>query len=265
MKRWEVAQESEKAYWEESFKDEPAFREMCLKFYPVYKDFLNKNNINTSEMNVIDIGSGAYGICSVINGRYKAILDPLMNYFETKVPLEFYNERNIHTINGVGEHLPFPNESYDLICCINTLDHAIEPEKIIQEANRCLKNGGYLLLSANHYDYPIVFYREILETLGMGDLCHPNTYHLDDIQEMLENHRFKIINYKIGDVKESKQKIEEVGGQTKVSFKERIIRAAKSKGWWYVFKQMLVTPGHLIVNKLFTTYPDSIFLCRKIK
>ena len=263
MKRWQKAQNSERAFWESSFKDEEAFRKMCLGFYPIYKEFLDKNEIDTTDKIILDCGSGSYGFVSVIDGKSKYALDPLMDYFKTKVPQDFYKEKNIIPIQGTGEDLSFEKDFFDLICCINTLDHADNPGMVMQEANRCLKTGGYLLLSCNHYARPIVMYRRFLELIGAGDLCHPNTYHLDDIKRLIYLNGFKIIDQKIGDTKEMSQKIAEAGGQTNVTVKERATRAIKSKGWWHIFKQMLAAPLHFIFNKLFKTYPDSIFLCQE--
>ena len=263
-KRWLTAQQSEKNFWEESFADEPAFRKMCLSFYPLYNNILERNNIDTNDMNVLDIGSGPYGFVSVIDAKRKVAIDPLMNYFVTKVPEEFYLKNNLNLVDGVGENLDImPSKSFDLVCCLNTLDHAEDPRKVMSEANRVLKSDGYLLLSVNHYAWPIALYRWLLEMYGLGDRNHPNTYHLNDITNLIYKYNFKVIDQKLGEVNESKKIISEVGGTTAISFKERMHRALKTKGLWYVIKQAIVTPGHLILNKLFTTYPDSIFLCKK--
>lgn len=264
MNRWEEAQFSEKAYWEGSFsKSEEEFQKMCLNFYPVYKEILNKNNIVTTDKVILDCGGGAYGFVAVIDGKKKYLLDPLMNYFATKVPDNFYTDRNITPLAGIGEELPFVESFFDLVCCINTLDHAKEPKKIISEANRCLKKEGYLLLSFNHYAWPIVIYRNLLEKLKAGDNCHPYTYHINMVNDMLAENGFKIIDQKIGDTKEMIKMVKEAGGQTKVSLIQRFKRALKLMGTWHVFKQSLAYPGHFVFNKLFKSYPDTIFLCVK--
>jgi SAM-dependent methyltransferase len=264
-KRWQRAQESERAYWEESFRDEPAFRRMCLSFYPVYKEILGRNNIDTSDMKVLDVGSGPYGLVSVIAGARKYALDPLMEYFQKKVPAGFYEENNIIPVTGVGENLKLKDKCMDLVCCINTLDHADCHLCIMEQANRVLKEGGYLLLSVNHYDWPIVLLRRFLETIGFGDTCHPKTFHLSDIAKLMRRYNFRIIDQKIGSVGESQARIAEAGGQIEISLKERLSRAVKRRGLWYAFKQALAAPLHAVFNRLFTTFPDSIFLCQKTK
>ena len=80
---------------------------------------------------------------------------------------------------------------------------------------------------------------------------------------MLQAYNFKVIDKKIITLKEMSQKVEEAGGDIKVSLKQRLSRAFKFRGGWHVFKQALAYPGHLILNKIFKTYPDTIMLCQK--
>lgn len=47
---------------------------------------------------------------------------------------------------ATGEALPFKKECFDLILVINVLHHIKDPSATLSEANRCLKQGGYLLL-----------------------------------------------------------------------------------------------------------------------
>jgi SAM-dependent methyltransferase len=55
-------------------------------------------------------------------------------------PLEYRHNISI----SVGEHLPFRDESFDVIYSTNVLEHVLEPEIVLQEALRVLKPGGYL-------------------------------------------------------------------------------------------------------------------------
>jgi len=189
-----------------------------------------------------------------------------MDYFLTKVPDGFYETKNIGAIKGAGELLPFDDDYFDLVCCINTLDHADCPDCLVEEVNRCLKDSRYFLLSLNHYSWPIVSYKNFLETIGFGDKCHPHTYHISMVNRLLAENGFKIIDFQERNTTEILEKIHAAGGDifiSNTSVGERISRAAKLNGWWHVIKQMIATPGLWILKKLFKSYPDSIILCRK--
>lgn len=55
-------------------------------------------------------------------------------------------------INGVGEDLPFENNTFDFITSYQTLEHVQNVEKCLYEMLRVLKPGGQLWLQAPDYD-----------------------------------------------------------------------------------------------------------------
>jgi len=50
-------------------------------------------------------------------------------------------------IQGVGEYLPFKDESFDSVIITATLDHVNSPSKVFNESHRVLKGKGQMLLS----------------------------------------------------------------------------------------------------------------------
>lgn len=55
-------------------------------------------------------------------------------------------------IKGIGENLPFEDESFDYIITYQTLEHVQNVEKCIDEMLRVLKGGGKLKIHAPDYD-----------------------------------------------------------------------------------------------------------------
>ena len=53
---------------------------------------------------------------------------------------------------GYAENLPFENESFDLITCVQVLEHVKDWRKSLDEMLRCLKKGGSIFLKAPDYD-----------------------------------------------------------------------------------------------------------------
>jgi ubiquinone/menaquinone biosynthesis C-methylase UbiE len=45
-----------------------------------------------------------------------------------------------------GNHLPFPDKSFDLVLCNSVLHHLAEPEKLLSEMARLVSRGGAILL-----------------------------------------------------------------------------------------------------------------------
>lgn len=52
---------------------------------------------------------------------------------------------------GVGEHLPFNDESFDIISTYQTLEHVQSHKKCFSEFKRVLKSGGYLFIQCPNY------------------------------------------------------------------------------------------------------------------
>jgi len=54
-------------------------------------------------------------------------------------------------INSVGESLPFPDESFDIVYSANVLEHTADPERVLAESFRVLRHGGLLHMEIPNY------------------------------------------------------------------------------------------------------------------
>ena len=52
---------------------------------------------------------------------------------------------DINYIKAAGENLPFDDNSFDLVCCCDVLEHVEDVAKVISEINRVLKPGGLFI------------------------------------------------------------------------------------------------------------------------
>ncbi|MBU3957022.1 class I SAM-dependent methyltransferase [Patescibacteria group bacterium] len=53
---------------------------------------------------------------------------------------------NFHFQVASAEKLPFPEKSFDLITCLEVLEHVGDPKKVLAEIKRCLKDDGLLTI-----------------------------------------------------------------------------------------------------------------------
>src|SRR5690606_11337533 len=49
-------------------------------------------------------------------------------------------------VEGSGESLPYADARFDSVVIASALDHVIDPERVLQEASRCWRPGGRLLM-----------------------------------------------------------------------------------------------------------------------
>ena len=57
-----------------------------------------------------------------------------------------------------GKHIPFPDESFDSLFCSEVFEHVFNIDEVLQEVNRVLKNGAYVLITVpfcwNEHEIP---------------------------------------------------------------------------------------------------------------
>jgi len=76
------------------------------------------------------------------------------SYEISKHLIENNNLDPLRIINGVGEAIPFPDNSFDIVYSANVLEHTSKPELVIREAFRVLKNQGVMqFVYPNYHSY----------------------------------------------------------------------------------------------------------------
>ena len=127
-------------------------RRLYADFHDNWDDELFRGAILDSaqpEWKVLDLGAGA-GIVSQMNirGRVRTVcgLDP--------DPRVLTNHALDEGRIGIGEHIPFEDESFDLVFSDNVLEHLSTPIDVFREIWRTLKPGGvFLFKTPNRLHY----------------------------------------------------------------------------------------------------------------
>jgi SAM-dependent methyltransferase len=90
---------------------------------------------------VLDVGSGAQ--------PYRPLLSPGAHYIgiDTVLARSDFGYEVPDTVYFEGETWPIESGSVDLVLCTETLEHVLDPSRLLDEAHRCLRRGGRLLLT----------------------------------------------------------------------------------------------------------------------
>jgi SAM-dependent methyltransferase len=82
--------------------------------------------------------------------RFAAGLDPdIPSLSEHRAP-------GMPVLRGVGEHLPFTDDSFDVVVSVWVLEHVKEPLKMLREVARVLRPGGHFVFLTPNVRNPLV-------------------------------------------------------------------------------------------------------------
>ena len=65
--------------------------------------------------------------------------------------------------------IPYPDNSFDVVTCVVSIDYLVEPIKVLKEVNRVLRKGGKVMISQSNRCFPT---KAIAMWLQMNDRQH---------------------------------------------------------------------------------------------
>ena len=129
--------------------------------------------INYGE-SVLDAGGGG--------GHYRSLFTKA-TYIVIDMGLEQPDTAGLDIIGDICL-LPFRTASFDHVMCVEVLEHVWDSDKLLQELNRVVKDGGNLLLTVplclGEHMQPYDFYR--YTRFGLSKLLHANGFEVLSIQ-----------------------------------------------------------------------------------
>ncbi|WP_321476632.1 bifunctional 2-polyprenyl-6-hydroxyphenol methylase/3-demethylubiquinol 3-O-methyltransferase UbiG [uncultured Paludibaculum sp.] len=93
---------------------------------------------------VLDVGCGGGFLAEAFaeDGYDVTGVDPSANSIVAARAHATVSQLAIDYRVGRGECLPFPDSSFDIVCCCDVLEHVDEPSQVVREISRTLKAGG---------------------------------------------------------------------------------------------------------------------------
>lgn len=146
---------------------------------------------NKQYQSLLDIGCGTGYLIDLLHMQKNALycgldLSPeMLKMAKKKLP------ESVFLTEGSSDSLPYEDNSFDIVTCIQSFHHYPNPEKAMAEAYRVLKNGGLYILSDTGYGgIPKWLYNQfILKAVNTGDYA---VYSMKDIENLMIKSGFNI-------------------------------------------------------------------------
>jgi len=110
--------------------------------YDLYRPLLlKKNRIVVLDRGIVHRKKDVvYSIPLEILSRFVGLFPPLLSRISSVLPLA-------KTIFSDCHQIPEPDERYDIVFLLNVLEHVTNPARVLTEAVRVLKKGGFAFVS----------------------------------------------------------------------------------------------------------------------
>lgn len=101
-----------------------------------------EKHFSPSNVSLCDIGCGGGFLTNFLSDHLESVVGIDQSDSSLKIAKENSRSANVEYIKADAYKLPFADESFDVVCAMDFLEHVEDPQKVIQEASRILRPGG---------------------------------------------------------------------------------------------------------------------------
>ena len=105
------------------------------------------NHVDWAGKDVLDLGCAGGFMAEAIDARGAHLtgIDPAAEAIAAARRHANETGRDIRYDVGVGEELPYPDQSFDIVVSVDVLEHVSDLEQVVGEVRRVLRPGGWFL------------------------------------------------------------------------------------------------------------------------
>jgi SAM-dependent methyltransferase len=189
--KWRLAQKLEIRWWKKYLtgKDKVSYYQWKRNYW---RSMLGELSLLLPELKnfcIADVGCGPAGIFTILEENQVDAIDPLLDSYKDKI--EIFSPEDFSWTRFVNQGLENwnPDKKYDVIFCLNAINHVEDIYIAYRNLYAALKPGGVLVISTDAHRWNILKW---IFNLLPGDMLHPQQFNLDDYRLMLNRVHFTI-------------------------------------------------------------------------
>lgn len=149
--------------------------------------------------NVLDIGCGAGFLTNFLAQKGHLVTGIDLSETSLKVASLHDKTNSVEYIRANAYHLPFEKTKFDVVCATDVLEHLEYPERLIQEASRVLRPGGYFFFHT--FNRSLISYLVVIKGVDWFVRNTPKDMHVyslfikpKELKKMCSSNGFNIEN-----------------------------------------------------------------------
>lgn len=188
--KWKVAQQLEIKWWKRYLKHKNVDEYLSWK-KKYWIDFLQQipDLPKLQQLQILDAGCGPAGIFMVLDKNQVDAVDPLINQYQSLPHFDVSNYTHTQFITKSIEEIDVI-EKYDVIFCLNAINHVADIQLAYHKLTNALKKGGRMYVSVDAHRFAIL--KKIFQILP-GDALHPHQYDLQEYETFLKTEQLEVL------------------------------------------------------------------------
>jgi ubiquinone/menaquinone biosynthesis C-methylase UbiE len=169
---------------------------------PAIRKTIHRYFLNVQGMKILEVGPGTGRDSAELakQGADVYVLDFSAESLKTieNLRIREHLEENLHCIRGDAFHSPFPDNTFDLIFHQGLAEHFVNPNPLIEENFRIIKEGGYILCDVPQTFHIYTVIKHILIAMGKWFAGWETQFSIRDLRSLIQRAGFRI-TYEYGD------------------------------------------------------------------
>ena len=144
--------------------------------------------------NCLDVGCASGYMLSEISKKYPTCKYFGIDAYQKAIKYAKKRYKNIDFKVAAADHLPFADNSFDLILFYETIEHVENPHACLQEIKRVLRKNGKLILAMDSGSllFRIVWFVWENTKGTVWRAAHLNPFKHEDLEDLILKSKFKI-------------------------------------------------------------------------